>query len=62
MLAFHNENYQKEYLMDCGKRQKRLPRGFEEFVNSDLCAEFAESIFEYCVYLIKVEDKKQRLE
>jgi hypothetical protein len=49
-------------LMDCGKKQKRLPRGFEEFVNSDLCAEFAESIFEYCVYLIKVEDKKQRLE
>jgi hypothetical protein len=39
-----------------------MPRGFEEFVNSDLCFEFAESIFDYCMYLIKVEDKKRQLE
>jgi hypothetical protein len=39
-----------------------MPRGFGEFVNSDLCAEFAVSIFDYCMYLIKVEDKKLRLE
>ena len=48
--------------MDTGKKQRRMPRGFEEFVNSDLCAEFAESIFDYCMYLIKVEDKKRQLE
>lgn len=60
--AFQNETYHKEYLMDCGNRQKRLPRGFEEFVNSDQCAEFAESIYDYCIYLIKVQDKKSKLE
>jgi len=60
--AFEDENNQKEYFMDVGKKQKKLPRGFEEFVHSDLCAEFADSIYDYCVYLIKIEDKKLKLE
>lgn len=48
--------------MDYGKRQKRMPNGFEEFVHSALSVEFLDSIYDYCTYLIKIEDKKTQLE
>ena len=59
--AFEDENNQKEYLMERGTKP-RLPEGFKEFVYSDLCAEFADSIYDYCIFLIKIEDKKLKLE
>lgn len=62
LKAFEDPSCQKEFLMDVGKRQKRMPNGFEEFVRSSLGADFLDSIFDYCVYLIKMEDKKTQLE
>ena len=48
--------------MDTGKRQKRMPKGLEEFVHSELGSEFLDSVYDYCVYLIKMEEKKKQLE
>jgi hypothetical protein len=50
--TFENEDYYREFLM--GKKNNfKLPRGFEEFVNSDFSAEMVDSIFDYCVCLIR---------
>lgn len=53
--AFENEDYHKEFIK---QKSKKLPRGFEEFVNSELAAEFIESIHNYCIYFLKIEAKK----
>jgi hypothetical protein len=59
MKAFSNEKYLQEFKKeDTG----RLPKGFENFVHSDLCSEFVTSIYDYCTYLIKLDDKKKELE
>jgi hypothetical protein len=60
--AFEDPHCQKEFLMDMGKRQKRMPKGLEEFVHSELGADFLDSVYDYCIYLIKMEDKKKKLE
>ena len=39
-----------------------LPRGFEPFIESDFCLEMADSIMDYCKYLIGLEHKKEKLE
>ena len=39
-----------------------LPRGFEAFVNMPLCVKMAESILDYCKFLIKLDTKKKQLE
>lgn len=44
------------------KRGQTLPLNFENFVHSDLCFQFCESIYDYCKYLIKLDRKKQELE
>jgi len=49
--TFENEEYYREFLMD--NKKGKLPRGFEEFVNSDFSAEMVDSIFDYCVCLIR---------
>ena len=54
--------HRQEFMMDCGKKEKKIPKGFEDFINSNLCSEMLSSIFDYCIYLIRVEDKKARLE
>lgn len=57
-----DEKLKTEFLMDVGRKEKRLPKGFEEFTGTELCVEFLDSIFNYCVYLIYIEDKKIKLE
>lgn len=59
--AFADETNLKEFLMD-SEGKPRLPKGFETFVQSELCADFVDSIYDYCSFLIKIEDKKSRLE
>lgn len=59
--AFADETNLKEFMMGPDDK-RRLPRGFERFVKSDLCVEFVDSIYDYCAYLIKIEDKKAQLE
>ena len=49
------QEFKKE---DTGK----LPKGFETFVHSDLACEFVTSIYDYCTYLLKLDDKKKELE
>lgn len=39
-----------------------LPRGLEQFVESALFIELGQSIKDYIGYLLKLEDKKRRLE
>lgn len=57
-----DEKLKSEFLWSFGRKEKKMPRGFEEFVSSSQCEEFLESIFDYCTYLFHVEDKKAELE
>lgn len=59
---FDDPVHRQEFMMDCGKKEKKIPRGFEDFINSDLCADILTSLFEYCIFLIRIEDKKLKLE
>jgi len=37
---------------------KKLPKGFEQFIESDFCLEMGDSIKEYCKCLIELDEKK----
>lgn len=39
-----------------------LPKGFESFIESDFCLDFACSIQDYCKCLTELETKKEKLE
>ena len=57
--CYDNEDYRKEFHKT---GTKRLPKGFDDFVHSDLSADFVDSIHEYCEFLIKIENKKLELD
>lgn len=57
-----DDKIKSEFLWSFGRKEKKMPRGFEDFVNSNLCVEFLDSIFDYCSFLFFIEDKKSELE
>ena len=57
--VFHKNRGELHQILKGGKE---IPEGFEEFVHSDLCYEFCETILDYCKYLLKLDKKKKELE
>ena len=39
-----------------------LPKGFEDFIESEFCMEMCESILDYCTRLCELDAKKEKLD